>query len=101
MWIPFLTCALLLGGPAAEGFPSADWLLDGSPYRAEVHHDPDAGRLVLDNGLARRTFRTEPNLVCVGLDDLSSALRSRDRGRWPTDLTATAIQAYFMEGFTP
>lgn len=47
---------------------AADWLIDPSPYRAELRQDER--ELVLTNGLVRRVFARAPTLACVALDDL-------------------------------
>src|SRR5262245_1207819 len=64
----------VLAGTAchAPGVPARapDWLIDPQPYRAALHQD--GNRIVLANGLVARTFVMEPNLACVGLDQLSS-----------------------------
>ena len=58
------------GEPPAVPSKTADWLIDGAPFVAELHHDSQAGRLVLTNGLVRRTWALAPNAACIGLDDL-------------------------------
>src|SRR5262245_45543652 len=56
----------------APGAPARgpDWLVDPAKYRAAVHQQ--GNRVVLANVLVARTFVMEPNLACVGLDQLSS-----------------------------
>jgi hypothetical protein len=49
--------------------PRADWLLDGSPYRARAERSAAGGELVLENGLLRRVWRLQPNAACVALDN--------------------------------
>ncbi|GAA3129796.1 hypothetical protein JOF29_007247 [Kribbella aluminosa] len=51
-----------------------DWLLDPQAYRARVVHTADG--IVLDNGLVRRTFRTQNGFATVALEHLESLLRS-------------------------
>ncbi len=51
----------------AEG-ARPDWLLDPAPYKARILASPDGKKLVLDNGLIRRTFRLSPNAATVGLE---------------------------------
>lgn len=54
--------------PATPRARPADWLIDPSPFRAEL--DVTADELVLTNGLVARTFARAPSLACVALDDL-------------------------------
>jgi hypothetical protein len=53
--------------PAA---PARDWLLDPSPYRAQVRSQPDGHEIELNNGLLRRVIRLHPNAASVALDNL-------------------------------
>ena len=53
--------------PARE---SADWLLDGSPFKARVNASSDGLEVTLDNGLVRRVFRLAPNATTVSFDNL-------------------------------
>lgn len=70
-----LAVALLVGGlpsqvDAAPAPP--DWLLDPSPYVAEVDRDPRTGAMTLDNGLLRVEL-TMDRLALVGLEQRSAA----------------------------
>lgn len=56
-------------GPAQPPRTPGDWLLFEGESRARVWAVDDA-TLVLSNGLIARTWRVEPDLVCVGFDDL-------------------------------
>ena len=47
-----------------------DWLLDPSPYRAEVREE--GGAWVLENGLARRVIATKPGAATVSLKCLTT-----------------------------
>lgn len=47
-----------------------DWLLDGSPFEADVYQGHDPNEILLSNGLIRRTFRLAPNAATIGLDNL-------------------------------
>jgi hypothetical protein len=59
----------LAGGPGSP----ADWLIDPSPYRAQVRIDPgDPDVIHLENGLVRRTFRLSPNAACVDFRNMVS-----------------------------
>ncbi|MCY2959061.1 MAG: alpha-galactosidase [Planctomycetota bacterium] len=50
----------------------ADWLVDGSGYRASVSVDEQRGRIVLENGLIRRVFSTKPGGATIALDLLAT-----------------------------
>lgn len=59
--------------------PQTDYLIDNHFAKSAVYRDPDAKRLILDNGLIRRSWRLEPNGACVAFDNLmtgQSMLRS-------------------------
>jgi hypothetical protein len=47
-----------------------DWLIKRPQLHAEIFRSNDGRELVLDNGLVRRRFRIEPNVACVGYEDL-------------------------------
>lgn len=47
-----------------------DWLIDGSPFKAEVKIQQAGKRLVLSNGLLNRTFLLAPNAATIALDNL-------------------------------
>lgn len=50
--------------------PLADWLIDPSAFRAQVHTNAARNELTLANGLIARTFRLAPNAATVALDNL-------------------------------
>ena len=57
----------------------ADWLVDPSPFVAEIIRRKDGREIELSNGLLRRVFRISPNVATVALDNLmtgESELRS-------------------------
>ncbi|HMA54724.1 MAG TPA: hypothetical protein VKT17_09690, partial [Acidobacteriota bacterium] len=73
--------ALLLAGAcsgrsakdASRTGAASDWLIDPSPFRAQVRIDPrDPATLHLENGLVRRTFRLSPNAATIDLRSLVS-----------------------------
>jgi len=70
----FLVCGILAShfsvASAAQSKPPPDWLLDSSPYQAQVLTNTDGRELKLSNGLLARTFRLSPNASTVGLDNL-------------------------------
>ena len=64
---------LLLGLLVATLIPTAsaqptDWLIDPTPYQAEVRQSDE--EIILTNGLIARTIRLAPNGATVGLDNL-------------------------------
>lgn len=76
----FLLAALLSASTActsmqASDAPSAqttDWLVDPTPFKAQISEDKGKHELTLDNGLARRTFQLTPNAACVSMENLTS-----------------------------
>lgn len=64
------TC--LLASMAVGADPRGDWLLDPSPYKAQVIVAKDGRELELNNGLLRRVIRLQPNAGTVALDQLAS-----------------------------
>ena len=66
------TLLLALACPAQEPDARADWLLGERPYAAEFRVEAvgDSPRLVLDNGLLRRTWYVGDNIACIGFDNL-------------------------------
>jgi len=62
----------LAGLPLLPKVEPGDWLVDSVERRAGVYRSTTPGELVLDNGLVRRTFLLQPNLACVGLQNLQS-----------------------------
>jgi hypothetical protein len=51
---------------------AVDWLVNPTPYKAQVVFDKAAGTLSLENGLARRTLQLTPNVATVELKNLTS-----------------------------
>jgi len=47
-----------------------DWLLDGSPFKAEVKASADGREVTLNNGLIRRVIRLAPNAATVSFENL-------------------------------
>jgi hypothetical protein len=68
-----LSCVLTLIGTIAIGQPPSsthvhkDWLIDPSPYVAELKVHADKHQLELNNGLIRRSFLLQPNLASIEL----------------------------------
>ena len=54
----------------AAGATGADWLLDPSPFKAQVERSADGREVVLENGLVRRVIRLEPNAATITFDNL-------------------------------
>ena len=51
---------------------AADWMLDGSTFKAEIHPGQTNREITLENGLIRRVFRLEPNAATVSFENLMS-----------------------------
>lgn len=66
----YLFIAILLISPVFSFARSTDWLIDGSPYKAEIKKEDGGKRLELTNGLLRRTILLEPNAATIALDNL-------------------------------
>lgn len=66
LWAIF---GLLVHTVVLAGAADPDWLIDPSPYRAQVQVRADRRELVLDNGLLRRVIRIEPNAATVSLEN--------------------------------
>lgn len=71
----FSFCLLLLtshtSGQQPDSNPiSKDWLIDPSPYRAELKVHDEKRQLELTNGLIRRSFLLSPNLASFELQHL-------------------------------
>ena len=62
--------AALAPAPAYPDTPTADWLLDGAGFKADVYRGKRSDEIVLSNGLIRRAFRLSPNAATVGYDNL-------------------------------
>lgn len=77
----FVTLAILLWGgvvaaqDAATTPPVNDWLIAPGAFKARVIEDKARHRLMLDNGLARRTFQLGPNAATIDLQNLTSGER--------------------------
>lgn len=59
--------------------PNVDFLIDSTPFTANASRSSDNREIILDNGLIRRTWRTDPNGACIAFDNLmtgQSMLRS-------------------------
>ncbi len=66
----FLLLIGLAGPLAAHAAARADWLLDPSPYKAQVERSADGREVVLNNGLVRRVIRLAPNAATVSFENL-------------------------------
>ena len=63
-----LACAhQVLAGARAD-----DWILDPTPYTAEIRVDAASGRITLENGLVRRVLTTTPAAATVSLKNLTT-----------------------------
>jgi len=64
---------LLIAASACAKTPAAgkaDWLIDPSPYKAEIEASADGRSIVLANGLIRRTIRIAPDAATVEFRNL-------------------------------
>ncbi len=52
--------------------PSRDWLIDPTPFKAQVLVSKDGREVELNNNLLRRVIRLQPNAATVALDDLAT-----------------------------
>jgi hypothetical protein len=52
--------------------PVNDWLVSPVLQKAGVYRTADNKNIVLDNGLVKRAFRTQPNLVCIDYKNQSN-----------------------------
>jgi hypothetical protein len=68
IWATILATCLTVGQLRAD--EPADWLLDGSSFKATVRTNAANGEISLDNGLVRRVFHLAPNAATVGFDNL-------------------------------
>ena len=69
LYLLFLTCHT--SGQQPDSNPiSKDWLIDPSPYRAELKVHDEKRQLELTNGLIRRSFLLSPNLASFELQHL-------------------------------
>ena len=60
-----------LAGPfTTRAAARVDWLLDPSPFKAQVARSADGREVVLDNGLVRRVIRLVPNAATVAFENL-------------------------------
>ena len=54
----------------ASSRPTADWLLNGSRFKAGLFRGASESEIVLSNGLVSRFFRLSPNAATVGFQNL-------------------------------
>lgn len=74
--------------------PTADWLLDGTAYRAsmQTNSSQNPSRITLANGLIKRTFSIRPNAATIGFENLVTG-ESILRGVKPeADITIDGIK---------
>jgi hypothetical protein len=60
----------LVGPFATRAAARIDWLLDPSPFKAQVARSADGREVVLENGLVRRVIRLAPNAATVSFENL-------------------------------
>jgi len=77
------------------GAATPDWLLDPSPFKAQVRVSADGRDVALENGLVRRVIRIAPNAATIAYDNLmtgESMIRSvRPEAQVEIDGTAYAV----------
>jgi len=64
-----VSCTFLVSA-ALQAAQSPDWLLDPTPFRAQVRAHAKGREVALENGLVRRIFRLAPNAVTVSFENL-------------------------------
>jgi hypothetical protein len=66
----FLLLLAVAGPGAATAEARVDWLLDPSPFKAQIAQSADGREVALDNGLVRRVIRLAPNAATVAFENL-------------------------------
>ncbi|MCI0499200.1 MAG: hypothetical protein L0Y36_05925 [Planctomycetales bacterium] len=64
------SCTLCADSKSFVERENGDWLIDPSPYKAEVKVNEQSHEVVLSNGLVRRVWRLQPNAATIALDNL-------------------------------
>lgn len=73
LFIPYLFCCFFVWPDLATAqVRPADWLIHPSTAKAQVMVSTDGKTIELNNGLLRRSFRLQPNLVCYDYYNLSN-----------------------------
>lgn len=73
LFIPYLFCCIFAWPNLATAqVRTADWLIHPSAAKAQVMVSADGKTIELNNGLLRRSFRLQPNLVCYDYYNLSN-----------------------------
>lgn len=57
--------------PNWESIEKKDWLIDDSPYKAEVYQG-NKNEIIISNGLIRRTFKLSPNAATIAFDNITT-----------------------------
>jgi len=68
-----ISCFMLIGlclTANAQTQPQSDWLLNPIAYKAVIKPSASGKEITLNNGLVKRTFRLNPNLVCTDYTNL-------------------------------
>ena len=76
---------LLIAASACAKTPAAgkaDWLIDPSPYKAEIEASADGRSIVLANGLIRRTIRIAPDAATVEFRNLMTDETTESASTW-------------------
>lgn len=73
LFIPYLFCCFFAWPNLATAqLQPTDWLIHPSTAKAQVMVSTDGKTIELNNGLLRRSFRLQPNLVCYDYYNLSN-----------------------------
>ena len=73
LFIPYLFCCFFAWPNLTTAqLQPTDWLIQPSTAKAQVIASPDGKTIELNNGLLRRSFRLQPNLVCYDYYNLSN-----------------------------
>lgn len=67
-----LLVLLLASSEFLSARAAMDWLINPTPFKAEVRVSDDGRQVEMNNGLLRRVIRLQPNAATVALDDLVS-----------------------------
>jgi hypothetical protein len=59
----------LAGTFSIRAAASADWLIDPSAFKAQIHQSAERHEVMLDNGLVRRVIRLAPNAATVSFEN--------------------------------
>ena len=70
--IQIVILGISLSAGSLQAGQSADWLLDASPFKAQIKTNVDNHEVTLENGLIRRVIRLAPNAATVAFENLTT-----------------------------